>query len=93
MSLSPPPATAVPQSNTARESFNVSVAAVLLLLSFLSNQGSKQGAETLVGYIYTTLGLDLDYVIPSAAVPEDGHEIDGLVVTMTSLSSRTVSCL
>ena len=81
MSLSPPPATAVPQLNTARKSFNVSVATVLFLLSFLSNQGSKQGVETLVGYIYTTLGLDLDYIIPSAAVPEDSREIDGLNLT------------
>jgi 3-oxoacyl-ACP reductase-like protein len=42
------------------------------------NQGSKQDVETLVDYIYTTLGLDLDYVIPFAAVPENGREIDGL---------------
>jgi fatty acid synthase subunit beta len=34
--------------------------------------------EALVDYIYTTLGLDLDYVIPFAAVPENGREIDGL---------------
>ena len=78
MSLSPPPATAVPQLNTARESFNVSAAVVLLLLSFLSNQGSEQSVETLVGYIYTTLGLDLDFVIPFPPVPEDGREINGL---------------
>ena len=42
------------------------------------NQGSKQDVEALVDYIYTTLGLDLDYVIPFAAVPENGREIDGL---------------
>jgi 3-oxoacyl-ACP reductase-like protein len=42
------------------------------------NQGSKQDVETLVDYIYTTLGLDLDYIIPFAAVPENGREIDGL---------------
>ena len=34
--------------------------------------------EALVDYIYTTLGLDLDYIIPFAAVPENGREIDGL---------------
>jgi len=34
--------------------------------------------ETLVDYIYMTLGLDLDYIIPFAAVPENGPEIDGL---------------
>ena len=39
---------------------------------------TKQGVATLVDYIYTTLGLDLDYVIPFATVPENGREIDGL---------------
>ncbi len=42
------------------------------------NQGSKQDVEALVDYIYTTLGLDLDYIIPFAAVPENGRQIDGL---------------
>src|SRR5712692_11609813 len=28
------------------------------------NQGTKLDVEALVDYIYTTLGLDLDYVIP-----------------------------
>ena len=42
------------------------------------NQGSKQDVEALVDYIYTTLGLDLDYIMPFAAVPENGREIDGL---------------
>ncbi|KAH9856627.1 fatty acid synthase [Lenzites betulinus] len=42
------------------------------------NQGSKQDVEALVDYIYTTLGLDLDYILPFAAVPENGREIDGL---------------
>ncbi|CAL1716945.1 unnamed protein product [Somion occarium] len=42
------------------------------------NQGSKQDVEALVDYIYATLGLDLDYIIPFAAVPENGREIDGL---------------
>ncbi|KAN0124312.1 hypothetical protein V8E52_001961 [Russula decolorans] len=36
------------------------------------NQGSKQNVETLVDYNYMTLGLDLDYVIPFAAVSENG---------------------
>ncbi|KAI0918227.1 hypothetical protein AcV7_007029 [Taiwanofungus camphoratus] len=42
------------------------------------NQGSKQDVEALVDYIYSTLGLDLDYVLPFAAVPENGREINGL---------------
>jgi hypothetical protein len=42
------------------------------------NQGSKQDVDALVDYIYMTLGLDLNYIIPFAAVPENGWEIDGL---------------
>jgi fatty acid synthase subunit alpha len=42
------------------------------------NQGSKQDVEALVDYIYSTLQLDLDYVLPFAAIPENGREIDGL---------------
>ena len=42
------------------------------------NQGSKQDVEVLVDYIYMTLGLNLDYVIPFAAVPENGHKINSL---------------
>ena len=42
------------------------------------NQGSKQDVEAVVDYIYSTLGLDLDYIIPFAGVPENGREIDGL---------------
>ncbi|KZT01368.1 fatty acid synthase [Laetiporus sulphureus 93-53] len=42
------------------------------------NQGSKQDVEALIDYIYSTLGLDLDYILPFAAVPENGREIDGL---------------
>ena len=42
------------------------------------NQGSKQDVEALIDYIYATLGLDLDYILPFAAVPENGREIDGI---------------
>ena len=42
------------------------------------NQGSKQDVEALVDYIYATLGMDLDYILPFAAVPENGREIDSL---------------
>lgn len=42
------------------------------------NQASKQDVEALVDYIYATLGLDLDYILPFAALPENGREIDGL---------------
>lgn len=42
------------------------------------NGASKQDVEALVEYIYTTLSIDLDYVIPFAALPENGREIDGI---------------
>ena len=45
------------------------------------NQGSKQDVEALVEYIYDTkngLGWDLDFVIPFAAIPENGREIDSI---------------
>jgi fatty acid synthase subunit alpha len=45
------------------------------------NQGSKQDVESLVAYIYDTkkgLGWDLDYVVPFAAIPENGREIDNI---------------
>jgi fatty acid synthase subunit alpha len=42
------------------------------------NQGSKQDVDALVDYIYSTLNLDLDCVLPFAAIPENSREIDGL---------------
>ena len=42
------------------------------------NQASKQDVEALIDYIYTSLGMDLDYILPFAALPENGREIDGL---------------
>ena len=43
-----------------------------------SLQASKQDVEALVEYIYTTLGMDLDYILPFAGIPENSREIDGL---------------
>ena len=34
--------------------------------------------EALVNYIYTALGMDLNYILPIATITENGHEIDGL---------------
>ncbi|KAH7042798.1 hypothetical protein B0J12DRAFT_629554 [Macrophomina phaseolina] len=52
----------------------------LLLAPF--NQGSRQDVEALVNHIYATddggLGWDLDYILPFAAVSENGRDIDGL---------------
>lgn len=45
------------------------------------NQGSKQDVENLVNYIYDSrqgLGWDLDYIIPFAAIPTNGLEIDNI---------------
>ena len=42
------------------------------------NQGLKQDVEALVDCIYTTLGMDLNYILLFAAIPENGREIDGL---------------
>jgi fatty acid synthase subunit alpha len=45
------------------------------------NQGSKQDVEALVDYIFDTkkgLGWDLDYVVPFAAISENGREIDNI---------------
>jgi 3-oxoacyl-ACP reductase-like protein/malonyl CoA-acyl carrier protein transacylase/acyl dehydratase len=44
------------------------------------NQASKQDVGSLIDYIYSTegLALDLDYVVPFAAISENGREIDGI---------------
>ncbi|KAI0409561.1 fatty acid synthase subunit alpha [Xylaria palmicola] len=45
------------------------------------NQGSKQDVEALINYIYDPkagLGWDLDFIIPFAAIPENGRQIDGI---------------
>ncbi|KAI5281614.1 3-oxoacyl-[acyl-carrier-protein] synthase, partial [Ascosphaera aggregata] len=45
------------------------------------NQASKQDCENLINYIYDPangLGWDLDFIIPFAAISENGREIDGI---------------
>ncbi|KAK7888270.1 beta subunit of fatty acid synthetase [Exophiala xenobiotica] len=45
------------------------------------NQGSKQDVEGLIDYIYDNkkgLGWDLDFIVPFAAIPENGREIDSI---------------
>ncbi|OAK97945.1 hypothetical protein IQ06DRAFT_379724 [Phaeosphaeriaceae sp. SRC1lsM3a] len=45
------------------------------------NQGSNQDVEALIDYIFDAkkgLGWDLDYIVPFAAIPENGREIDGI---------------
>ncbi|KXL42673.1 MAG: hypothetical protein FE78DRAFT_153938 [Acidomyces sp. 'richmondensis'] len=45
------------------------------------NQGSQQDVVALVEYIYDEkkgLGWDLDYIVPFAAIPENGREIDSI---------------
>ncbi|KAI1806978.1 putative 3-oxoacyl-synthase [Daldinia bambusicola] len=45
------------------------------------NQGSKQDIQNLIAHIYDPvngLGWDLDFIIPFAALPEKGREIDNI---------------
>ncbi len=45
------------------------------------NQGSKQDVDALIDYIYDSkkgLGWDLDFIVPFAAIPENGREIDSI---------------
>ncbi|ROT40734.1 fatty acid synthase subunit alpha reductase [Sodiomyces alkalinus F11] len=45
------------------------------------NQGSKQDVEALVEYIYDAksgLGWDLDFIVPFAAISENGRQIDNI---------------
>ena len=45
------------------------------------NQGSKQDVEALIDYVYDPkkgLGWDLDFIVPFAAIPENGREIDSI---------------
>jgi fatty acid synthase subunit alpha len=46
------------------------------------NQGSQQDIENLVSFIFDAsdggLGWDVDHIVPFAAVPEGGHELDGI---------------
>lgn len=51
----------------------------LRLLPF--NQGSKKDCEALIEHIYSSksgFGADLDFIVPFAAIPEIGREIDAL---------------
>lgn len=51
----------------------------LILLPF--NAASKKDCEGLIAYIYDKkngLGLDLDFLVPFAAIPEAGRQLDGL---------------
>ncbi|OJD32187.1 fatty acid synthase subunit alpha [Diplodia corticola] len=49
--------------------------AELVVLPF--NQGSVQDCEALVRHVYATYG-DVDFVLPFAAVPEPGREVDAI---------------
>ncbi|KAJ2906353.1 putative fatty acid synthase subunit alpha protein [Zalerion maritima] len=45
------------------------------------NQGSKQDVDNLVNYVYDPkagLGWDLDFIVPFAAISENGRQIDGI---------------
>lgn len=45
------------------------------------NQGSQQDVQALIEYVYDEkkgLGWDLDFIVPFAAIPENGREIDSI---------------
>ena len=45
------------------------------------NQGSQQDVQALIEYVYDDkkgLGWDLDFIVPFAAIPENGREIDSI---------------
>lgn len=42
------------------------------------NQASKQDVEALVDDMCANLGMNLDYILPFAGIPENGHVIDDL---------------
>ncbi|RLL99565.1 hypothetical protein CFD26_107172 [Aspergillus turcosus] len=50
--------------------------AQLHLVSF--NQASQQDVHALVDWVYGTLGLDLDHIVPFAAMSVSGREVDGI---------------
>ncbi|KAI2788156.1 Fatty acid synthase subunit alpha [Penicillium oxalicum] len=50
--------------------------AQLHVVSF--NQASQQDVHALVDWVYDTLGLDLDHIIPFAAMSVAGREVDGI---------------
>ncbi|KAF7712320.1 PKS/NRPS-like protein biosynthetic cluster [Penicillium ucsense] len=50
--------------------------AKLHLVSF--NQASQQDVRALVDWVYDTLGLDLDHIVPFAAISVSGSEVDGI---------------
>ena len=47
---------------------------MLTVVSF--NQGSKQDVEVLIDYIYATLSLDLDYILPFTVNKCPGPSLD-----------------
>jgi 3-oxoacyl-ACP reductase-like protein len=66
------------------------VEAALTVVPF--NQGSKQDVDALIHYIYSTLNLHLDYVLPSAAIPENGREVDGIDIGDKSELAHRTAC-
>eukprot|EP00397_Hematodinium_sp_SG-2012_P000216 GEMP01000216.1.p1 GENE.GEMP01000216.1~~GEMP01000216.1.p1 ORF type:complete len:2535 (+),score=668.96 GEMP01000216.1:959-7606(+) len=55
---------------------NCSMGSALTLLPF--NQGSVQDVASLVSHVYDVLKLDLNYVVPFAAISENGSDISAI---------------
>lgn len=50
--------------------------AQLIVLPF--NQGSFKDTQALVDHVYTSMGIDIDVLVPFAAISENGRNIDGI---------------
>jgi fatty acid synthase subunit alpha len=58
------------------------------LLLFPFNAGSAADVTALVAHLYGPLGLDLDYMVPFAAVGEAGREVEGGIDGASDLAHR-----
>ena len=54
------------------------------------NAGSSQDCASLVRFVYDTLGLDLDFVVPFAAISENGRDIAS-IDSRSELSHRIMA--
>ncbi|KAJ9477291.1 Fatty acid synthase subunit beta [Pseudozyma hubeiensis] len=48
------------------------------LTVLLFNQGSFRDVQALVDHVYNTMGIDIDVLVPFAAISENGRNIDGI---------------
>ncbi|KAL2131426.1 hypothetical protein VTI74DRAFT_5116 [Chaetomium olivicolor] len=75
VTTSRPPSTAAPYFQQLYRDHGAK-GSELHLLQF--NQASTQDCDRLIDHVYTNLEMDLDAIIPFAAAPEAGVEVDGV---------------